>query len=71
LELEKIEAQYQQEIVRKTIWRRFDIPICRCTPDVTAEQRKAIKIFELDRWMPALLSSIPQSAPNPDLRPTT
>lgn len=30
LELEKIEPQYQQEIVRKTIWRRFDIPIRRC-----------------------------------------
>jgi len=30
LQVEKIEAQYQQEIVRKTFWRRFDIPICRC-----------------------------------------
>src|SRR6516164_4009029 len=28
---EDIQAQYQEEIVRKTIWRRFDIPICRCT----------------------------------------
>ena len=28
---EDTQAQYQQEIVRKTIWRRFDIPICRCT----------------------------------------
>jgi hypothetical protein len=39
-------------------------------PDVTTEQRKAIKIFELDRWLPALLSSIRQSAPTPDARPT-
>jgi transposase len=30
LEVEKIEAQYQQEIERKTKWRRFDITICRC-----------------------------------------
>jgi transposase len=30
LEVERIEAQYQQEIVRRTFWRRFDIPICRC-----------------------------------------
>jgi transposase len=30
LEVERIEPQYQQEIVRKTFWRRFDIPICRC-----------------------------------------
>jgi transposase len=28
---EDTQAQYQQEIVRKTLWRRFDIPICRCT----------------------------------------
>jgi len=30
LKVERTERQYQQEIVRKTIWRRFDIPICRC-----------------------------------------
>jgi transposase len=30
LEVERIESQYQQEILRKTIWRRFDISICRC-----------------------------------------
>lgn len=30
MEVERIESQYQQEIVRKTFWRRFDIPICRC-----------------------------------------
>jgi transposase len=29
-EVEKIESQYQQEIVRKTIWRRYDFAICRC-----------------------------------------
>ena len=31
LEVESNQPQYQQEIVRKTIWRRFDIAICRCT----------------------------------------
>ena len=31
LTLERIEAQYQEEIVRRTWVRRFDIPICRCT----------------------------------------
>ncbi|HWO39371.1 MAG TPA: hypothetical protein VNO32_62150, partial [Candidatus Acidoferrum sp.] len=30
LKVERIESQYQQEIVRKTFWRRFDIAICRC-----------------------------------------
>ncbi len=28
---EKVESQYQEEIVRKTIWKRFDVTICRCT----------------------------------------
>jgi transposase len=30
VEVERIESQYQQEIVRQTIWRRFDIAIGRC-----------------------------------------
>lgn len=30
LEVEKVESQYQHEVVRKTIWRRFDIAIGRC-----------------------------------------
>ena len=30
LAVERIESQYQQEIERKTTWRRFDIDICRC-----------------------------------------
>ena len=30
LTLERIEPQYQEEIVRRTWVRRFDIPICRC-----------------------------------------
>jgi transposase len=30
LHVERIEAQYQEEIVRCTWIRRFDIPICRC-----------------------------------------
>jgi transposase len=39
-------------------------------PDVTAEQRKAIKIFELERWLPTLRSSIPQSAATADAAPS-
>lgn len=30
VKVEKVEPQYQQEVVRKTIWRRFDIAIGRC-----------------------------------------
>jgi transposase len=40
-------------------------------PDVTAEQRKAIKLFDLERWMPTLLSSMNQIASTPDGQPTT
>jgi transposase len=39
-------------------------------PDVTAEQRKAIKIFELERWLPTLRSSILQSAATADAAPS-
>ena len=28
LDVEKIESQYQHEIVRKTVWKRFDVTIC-------------------------------------------
>jgi transposase len=31
LQVERIDAQFQHEIVRKTIWRRWDIAICRCS----------------------------------------
>ncbi len=30
VEVDKVEPQYQHEVVRKTIWRRFDIAIGRC-----------------------------------------
>ena len=33
-------------------------------PDLSAEQRKLVGIFELGRWMPTLLSSRSQSASN-------
>ena len=39
-------------------------------PEATAEQRKAIKTFELERWLPTLLSSIRQSDSAPDVWPT-
>ena len=36
LAFEKIESQYQEEIVRKTFWRRFDVAMYRC---VTCHRR--------------------------------
>ena len=32
-------------------------PTVMLAPDMSAEQRKAVKVFELGRWMPSLLSS--------------
>jgi transposase len=39
-------------------------------PDLTADQRKAVKIFDLTRWMPHLLSSRTPDASGPSLKPT-
>jgi hypothetical protein len=36
-------------------------------PELTSEQRKAVRIFELDRWMPILLSSMSGSDSNPSV----
>ena len=38
-------------------------------PDLTAEQRKAVKAFDLDRWLPSILSSRLKSAPDADKQP--
>jgi hypothetical protein len=38
-------------------------------PDLSAEQRKSVKIFELGRWMPILLSSMSSGACGPGVRP--
>ena len=35
-------------------------------PDLTAEQRKAVKAFDLGRWLPSILSSRTKSAPDAD-----
>ena len=40
-------------------------------PDLTAEQRKSVKGFELGRWMPILLSSRRPGASDPDEQPPT
>jgi hypothetical protein len=36
-------------------------------PELTSEQRKAVRAFELGRWMPALLSSMGESDSNPSV----
>lgn len=63
-------SEVKATLVRVRTQERGRRPTVLLAPDVTAEQRKAIKLFELERWMPTLLSSIPQSASTPDERPT-
>src|SRR5213594_1411983 len=38
-------------------------------PDLSSEQRKAVKTFDLGRWMPVLLSSMSKGASGPGVRP--
>lgn len=44
-------------------------PTVMLAPDLSAEQRKAVTAFALDRWMPALLSSMASRASRPTKRP--
>ena len=57
-------------LVRVRTKERGRRPTVMLAPDVTADQRKAIKIFELGSWVPALLSSMPQSESTTPLLPT-
>jgi exonuclease VII large subunit len=59
---EKTQAQYQQEIVRKTIGRRFDIPICRCTVCQRRVQL-AIPCKPPTLWGPLRYNSDPTRSP--------
>ena len=50
-------AEIKATLVRTTTggpgWR----PTEMLAPELTAEQRRAVKVFELDKWFPAILSS--------------
>ena len=58
-------------LVRVRTKERGRRPTVMLAPDVTADQREAIKIFELGRWVPALLSSLPQSESTTPPPPTS
>jgi len=34
-------------------------PTVMLAPELSAEQRRAVKLFELNKWFPAILSSSP------------
>ena len=63
-------SEVQATLVRVRTKNRGRRATVMLGPDVTAEQRQAIKLFELERWMPTLLSSMDQIASTTDGRPT-
>jgi transposase len=58
-----IEATMVQ-VLGKTRGRRATVLLA---PNLTVEQQKAVRVFGLARWLPILISSMDQSAPNPSL----
>jgi hypothetical protein len=50
-------AEVKATLVRVRTKQRGRRPTVMLGPDLTAEQRKAVKVFDLERWIPGLLSS--------------
>ena len=61
-------AEVKATLVRVRTKERGRRPTVMLGPDLTADQRKAVKTFELERWMPGLLSSMPLDASSPSVR---
>ena len=49
-------TEIRATLVRTTTRERGRRPTVMLAPELTAQQRKAVRVFELDRWMPTLLS---------------
>lgn len=58
-------AEVKATLVRVRTKERGRRPTVMLGPDLTAEQRKAVRVFELERWMPGLLSSMDRDASHP------
>ena len=63
-------AEVKATLVRVRAKERGRRATVMLAPDLTAEQRKSVKTFELGRWMPILLSSRRPSASKPDEQPS-
>src|SRR5438105_10360435 len=64
-------AEVKATLVRVRSKERGRRATVMLAPDLSAEQRKSVKSFELGRWMPILLSSRSASASTPDKQPAT
>src|SRR6266567_3615394 len=63
-------AEVKATLVRVRTKERGRRATVMLAPDLTAEQRKSVKAFELGRWMPILLSSRSPTVPDPDEQPS-
>jgi hypothetical protein len=52
-------AGIRATLVRTTTGGAGRRPTVMLAPELTAEQRRAVKVFELERWFPTLLSCMP------------
>jgi hypothetical protein len=57
-----IQATLVQVRTKEQRGRRATVQLA---PELGTEQCKAVRTFDLARWLPQLLSSIPQRAPTP------
>lgn len=52
-------AEIRATLVRTTTGGTGRRPTVMLAPDLTTEQRRAVRVFNLERWFPAILSCIP------------
>ncbi len=69
LSMMKTLAEVKATLVRVSTKQRGRRATVMLAPDLSAEQRQAVKIFELERWMPTLLSSRTRDVSGPSVRP--
>jgi hypothetical protein len=69
LSMMKTLAEVRATLVRVRTQERGRRATVMLGPDLTADQRKAVKSFELERWMPTLLSSRSSDASDPSVKP--
>lgn len=69
LRMMKTLAEVKATLVRVRTKEKGRRPTVMLGPDLRAEQRKAVKTFDLERWMPGLLSSMDLDASRPSVTP--
>lgn len=69
LRMMKTLAEVKATLVRVSSKERGRRATVMLVPDLSAEQRQAVKIFELQRWLPQLLSSRTRDASLSSVRP--